>query len=147
MAFHESFDSTVQKSQIWLKDVMAEAGLENPHQALMALRAVLHALRDRLTPDEAVQFAAQMPMLVRGLYYEGWVPAGKPVKERRKEDFLQHIQKYFRNTPEIDPELISRAVFRVLDQKISSGEINDIKQMMPPELRAMWPEPVVVQGK
>jgi uncharacterized protein (DUF2267 family) len=144
MAFHESFDSTVQKSQLWLKDIMVEAGLDNPHQALLALRAVLHTLRDRLTPEEAVQFAAQMPMLIRGLYYEGWVPSGKPLKERHKDEFLAHIQDYFRNTPEIDPENLARSVFRVLSRKISSGEISDVKQMMPSELRELWPEEIPV---
>jgi uncharacterized protein (DUF2267 family) len=33
---------------------------------------MLHALRDRLPPEIAVHLSAQLPMLVRGIYYEGW---------------------------------------------------------------------------
>ncbi len=65
------FDTTVQKTNIWLKEIMEALGWENKHKAYLALRATLHALRDRLIFEEAVQFAAQMPMLIRGLYYEG----------------------------------------------------------------------------
>jgi uncharacterized protein (DUF2267 family) len=51
---------------------------------------VLHALRDRLTVNEAAQFGAQLPMLVRGIYYEGWDPTRLPVKMNR-EEFLQRV--------------------------------------------------------
>jgi uncharacterized protein (DUF2267 family) len=140
MPFHESFDSTVQKSQIWLKEIQEMAGLENEHQALLALRAVLHSLRDRLTVNEAVDVAAQLPMLIRGLYYEGWTPSGKPIKERHKEQFLDNVRSFFTKNPDVDAELISRAVFKYLSMRITAGEIADIRQMMPPELRELLPE-------
>jgi len=143
MAFHESFDSTVQKSQLWLKDIKERASLVNEHQALIALRAVLHSLRDRLTVNEAVEAGAQLPMLIRGLYYEGWTPSGKPVKERHKEQFLDHIRQYFSQTPDIDAEYIVRTVFGYLAERITAGEIQDIQKMLPPELRALWPEVTV----
>jgi uncharacterized protein (DUF2267 family) len=69
----------MQKTQIWLKDLMSQLDWEDrPHKAYLALRTVLHALRDRLTVEEAVQLGAQLPMLVRGFYYEGWTLKGKP---------------------------------------------------------------------
>lgn len=142
MPFHESFDSTVQKSQIWLKDIQQRANLANEHQALLALRAVLHALRDRLTVGEAVEVAAQMPMLIRGLYFDGWVPSSTPVKERHKEQFLEHIRQQFTQSPDVDPEQLVSAVFGYLSEKITAGEISDVKKMLPPEIRALWPEPV-----
>ena len=70
---------------------------DKPHKAYMALRTVLHALRDRLTVEEAIQLGAQLPMLIRGFYYEGWNLKGKPHKERHKEDFLDHIKKAFKD--------------------------------------------------
>lgn len=71
------FDRTLQKTNLWLGDVMAELDTEDRHQAYSALRATLHALRDRLTVDEAAQLAAQLPLLVRGIYYENWRPAAR----------------------------------------------------------------------
>ena len=138
------FDTTLQKTNAWLKEVMDELGSSDRHQAYLALRAVLHALRDRLTVEEVAQLGAQLPMLVRGFYYEGWDPTGKPVKERHKEDFLRHIHNYFKTTrygePNVDPEQVARAVFRVLARRVSAGEIEDVVRILPTELRELWPE-------
>lgn len=136
----EVFDTTLQKTHTWLNDVMAELGWEDDrHKAYLALRTVLHALRDRLTVEEAVQLAAQLPMLVRGFYYEGWKPSNKPLKERHKEEFLAHIRGAFKDDEGINPERIVRGVFRVLSWRITRGEISDIKHLLPAELRELWP--------
>ena len=96
-------------------------------------------LRDRLTVEEAVDLGAQLPMLIRGFYYEGWKPSDKPLKEQHKEEFLAHIQHAFRNDERMDPERITRGVFRVLARHVSAGEITDIKHILPAELRELWP--------
>ena len=72
------FDTTVQETNLWLKAVMDGLHTDDRHLAYLALRATLHALRDRLGPENAVHLAAQLPMLVRGLYYEGWRLAASP---------------------------------------------------------------------
>src|SRR5574342_1185437 len=96
-AVSEIFDTSLQKTQVWLNDVMAELDwTEQPQRAYLALRSVLHALRDRLTVEEAVQLGAQLPMLIRGFYYEGWTLTGKPHKERHKEEFVGHVKKAFK---------------------------------------------------
>ncbi len=65
---HELFSSTLQKTHIWLKDLMEELWWDDQHRAYLALRATLHALRDRLTVDEAVHLGAQLPIIIRGFY-------------------------------------------------------------------------------
>ena len=136
----EIFDTSLQKTQIWLNDLMSELDWEDqPHKAYLALRTVLHALRDRLTLEETVQLGAQLPMLVRGFYYEGWTLKGKPVKERHLDEFLDHVTKAFKNDPNVNAEKIVRAVFRVLTRHTSPGEIEDVKHTMPKPLRELWP--------
>ena len=121
-----AFDSTIQTTNVWLNDILERLGWQDHHRAYHALRAVLHALRDRLPVDQAAALAAQLPMLVRGFYYEGWHPHGKPVKERHKEEFLAHDAAAFRDDPEIDPERVVQAVFQVLSKHVTGGEIEKI---------------------
>lgn len=136
----EAFDATLQKTNIWLSDIMRELGWEGERQrAYLALRSVLHALRDRLTVEEALDLGAQLPMLVRGFYYEGWKTTGKPLKERHREDFLAHIKRDFRNDDRMGAEAIARAVFTVIARHASAGEVEDVKRILPAELRALWP--------
>ncbi|MGE5304921.1 MAG: DUF2267 domain-containing protein [Alphaproteobacteria bacterium] len=134
------FEGTIQKSHIWLNDLMSELNWnDRPHRGYLALRAVLHALRDRLTVEEAVQLGAQLPMLIRGLYYEGWTLKGKPHKERHEKDFLDHVTKAFKGAAVIDPREVVRGVFSVLVRHTSAGEIEDVKNAMPKPLRDLWP--------
>jgi uncharacterized protein (DUF2267 family) len=77
-------------------------------------------------------------MLVRGLYYEGWDPTGKPVRERQPEGFLVGIAQHLRS--DVDPESVARAVFRVLSRRVSEGEIEDVKHVVRPAgIRELWP--------
>jgi uncharacterized protein (DUF2267 family) len=133
------FDTTVQKTNVWLKDIMEELGWEDRHRAYEGLRVTLHALRDRLTVEEAVQLGAQLPLLIRGMYYEGWTPHDKPHKTRHIDEFLAPLRVYFRNDPRIKVEAVARAVLRVLAQSISPGELQDIQRIMPEELNTLWP--------
>jgi uncharacterized protein (DUF2267 family) len=134
---HELFSDTLQETHLWIKEVLGELGWDDEHKAYLALKATLHALRDRLTADGAVHLGAQLPMLMRGIYYEGWSPAGKPLKERRKTAFLSEVQEYFR-AGELDTEPIVRGVLSVLAKHVTAGEIDDVKRMLPPELRELW---------
>jgi uncharacterized protein (DUF2267 family) len=89
------FDNTIQKANLWLKEIMQDLGWENRHKAYEGMRVTLHTLRDRLPMGEAVDLGAQLPLLIRGVYYEGWVPAATPHKERHLEAFLSPIREYF----------------------------------------------------
>jgi uncharacterized protein (DUF2267 family) len=134
----EIFGKTLAKTHVWLTELMAELDWQDEHKAYLALRAVLHTLRDRLTVEEAADLAAQLPMLVRGFYFEGWHPAGTPVKERRREDFLSHVREFFRNSDSVVTPDVVRAVFKLLKRHVSKGEIEDIRHVLPGEVRALW---------
>jgi uncharacterized protein (DUF2267 family) len=133
-----AFDRTVQKTNEWLNELTAfHDGLDR-EKAYLVLRASLHALRDRLTPEEAAQLGAQLPMLIRGFYYEGWRPTGKPVKQRHKEEFLAQLEKALDGYGLGRAEDIARIVFRLLDRRISAGEMEDVRQGLPREIRDLF---------
>ncbi|MBX5492680.1 MAG: DUF2267 domain-containing protein [Chloroflexi bacterium] len=133
------FDTTVQKTNEWLHELMGELGWQDQHRAYAALRATLHALRDRLTVDEVAQLGAQLPMLVRGFYYEGWDPSRTPLRERHREQFLTHVRQELRGDPAPDVEAIVRAVFAVLGRRVTRGEVEDVRHLLPAEIRDLWP--------
>jgi uncharacterized protein (DUF2267 family) len=131
-----AFDSTLQMTNVWLHDIMRRLGWVDRHRAYHALGAVLHALRDRLPVEGAAALAAQLPLLIRGLFFEGWHPAGKPVKERKKEDFLAHVAAAFPGDP-ADPEEVARAVLAVLANHVSAGEVARVESLLPREIRSL----------
>ena len=133
-----AFDRTVQKTNIWLKDLMERLGWNEPERAYHALRQVLHALRDRLSIEEATDLGAQLPMLVRGFYYEGWNPS-RVALDRKKEQFLEHVGEAFCGDFLVDVEKVTRAVFSVISKHVTAGEIEDIKRTLPQEIRELWP--------
>lgn len=133
------FTATTQKTDEWLRDIMAELHWDDPAHAYIALRATLHVLRDRLTVAEAAQFAAQLPMLVRGFYYEGWKPRDKPKRMRHADEFLAEVDAQLRADLPGDTRRIVRAVLHVLENRLSEGEITDVMQLLPKELRELWP--------
>ncbi|AFY50547.1 hypothetical protein Nos7524_4810 [Nostoc sp. PCC 7524] len=137
------FDTTVQNTIPWVNELCSNLGWDNKHKVFQGLRATLHALRDRLTIEEAAHLGAQLPILLAGFYYENWRPGATPVKDRTKEVFLQHIRDYLRTSdPDIDAETVVRAVFKLLAKRVTKGEIADVINMMPPALRELWPEEV-----
>lgn len=134
------FDHASQQANVWVKDMMQELRTEDPHRALRALRAGLATLRDRLTVEQTAQLSAQLPLVIRGVFYEGWVPAGKPLRIRHKAEFLDLlIEKYGHETTPIDsasahaPDIVA-ALFRVLHRHVSEGEVTNIVMTLPEEL-------------
>ncbi len=138
------FDKTLHETNIWLKDMMNELGTEDRHRAYRILKGVLHVVRDRLTVTEAQKFAAQMPMLIRGFYYEGWRPSDVPTRLRHKEEFLEHVEEKLadlrRGGADFDIEKATAAALKVMEKHITRGEIEDVIQQMPKHLKDMWPQ-------
>jgi uncharacterized protein (DUF2267 family) len=135
------FDKTLEKTMGWLDTLNESLGWNDREHAFLALRAVLHALRDRLLPNEAVDLGAQLPMLVRGFYYEGWHPANKPLKYRDKRHFLDQVHKQAPWIEDDDLERVTTAVFALLSSRLGTGEPGQARNLLPPQLRELWAKP------
>jgi len=133
-----SFSTTVDKTNLLLKQIEEPLGWpkERRNQSYAALRAVLLAVRDRLNVDESAQVAAQLPVLVRGIYYDGWVPSRVPQKMSRDE-FLQRVRREFPYDIRGDTQTVVQAVMRALRDHVTDGEWADIKAGMPTELASI----------
>jgi uncharacterized protein (DUF2267 family) len=114
---------------------------------ITALRAVLHALRDRLPLHEAVHLGAQLPMLVRGFYYEGWKPSATPVKIRTLQEFYELVRQNFTADRDVNPMRLTEAVMALLSANISAGELEKLRAIFPEELRVLWPDAAVTANR
>jgi len=135
----DSIATTVQETSLWLDSIIEKAGFWNDKDlAWKLLGATLHALRDRLQPEPAIHLGAQLPMLIRGLYYEHWDIDQKRTKERHKAQFLDHVSQEIPAGMKLDSERVVRAVFGVMREKVDPGEIAKLTRQMPKELRELW---------
>jgi uncharacterized protein (DUF2267 family) len=136
-----AFAKTIEKTNVWLNELQAILVWDDSERAYHALRAVLHAVRDRLPPAEAVELGAQLPMLVRGFFYDGWHPADKPLKYRDKQPFLEHVAREAPAIGSADLERVVTAVFNVLSSELPHGERDQVRHALPAGVRELWPEP------
>jgi uncharacterized protein (DUF2267 family) len=133
----DTFDRSLHKSNEWLKDLMERLGTDNRRYAYRVLRAYLHVLRDRLTVDEAAQLAAQLPHLLRGVFYEGWDPSRTPATYRDRETFLARLAERAQLSGPEEAATAARAATDVLRRRIAEGEMEDVLQILPAPIRTM----------
>lgn len=138
-----TFDHTVQITNEWLNDITKQLGYGDNQLAYHALRSTLHALRDRIPVHEAIEFGSQLPMLVRGFYYEGWDPNDNPSKERTVDAFLTHIAQDYDYQDDKNLAELARAVFLTLNHQVSAGQTAKVRDMLNENLRGLWPEPTM----
>jgi uncharacterized protein (DUF2267 family) len=133
-----AFDRTMQKTHIWLNAIMNGLSVDR-ETAYSALRATLHTLRDRLPIEAAVHLGAQLPMLVRGMFYEGYKPSSTPVRERRQEEFLERLRLELKRN-DLDVAQVARIVFGVMGDHVTEGEAQHVREILPRPVRELWPE-------
>lgn len=126
-------NNALEQGNLWMKEVMHELRYESDRDAYAALRAVLHTLRDRLTVEEAAHLAAQLPLLLKGIFYDGWRPSNKPEKMNRNE-FLLRIKGQLDTKPNEDPERVFKGIMNVIASHITLSELDDIVAVLPKEI-------------
>lgn len=134
------FETTLQKTNLWINELSDALHWEDHQKAYHGLRAVLHALRDRLPVQEAVHLAAQLPMLIRGFYYEDWKPASVPMKIKTAQEFYDAVKKNFAADQNINSKRLTQAVLQMLARNLSPGELEKLRCIFPPHLREIWIE-------
>lgn len=133
-----SIDHAPQVVAEWLNLLQQDLGWSDRGRAYLLLRETLHTVRDFLTVDEAADLSAQLPLLIRGIFFDGWVPARTPAKPRSVDDFLARVMKAFSDDPPLEPDVAVAAVFALLRRQISPGEYRQVAWAMRKPLRDLW---------
>jgi uncharacterized protein (DUF2267 family) len=143
------FDSSLHKTNTILKAIADRFAWTDKHKAYVAFRAVIHTLRDRLPIESAVSFAAQLPLVLKGVFYDGWKPIDKPLKMNHLEfadlvDERMHppygIEIGDNASIEETPEQVISGVLAVMESYTDPAEVRKIKALLPKDFTNVFNE-------
>jgi uncharacterized protein (DUF2267 family) len=141
----EVFDRTVQETNVWLGEIADDLGPDR-QVAYRVLRAVLHALRDRLPVEQAAHLSAQLPMLIRGIYYEAYQPAKTPTPIRSRAEFLSAVSDELSDIRPVNAEEACLAVFDCMRRHVSPGQLEKVFWSLPEHVRQVLASADAVKG-
>ncbi len=130
------FDKTIQTTNLWLDEISARIGPDR-QLAWKVLSTVLHKLRDRLSPDLSAHLGAQLPLLIRGAYYDLYEPS----KQREAEgdgEFVEDVARWLSDARPVNSKDAIAAVFAVLDRHVSPGQLTKVRHALPKGVRELW---------
>lgn len=133
------FDKMLAQANQWVLEVGEEMGNRDPQAAYHAMRGTFFALRDRLPTEDTAHLSAQLPTLLRGVFYDGYRAADKPVLMNRGQ-FLQRARHEIGLAGDNDAERAVGAVLRVMERRLDKDEMDKVRRLMPKDIRALWPD-------
>ncbi len=118
----------------------------NREEAGRIIRAVFHALRNRLSHEESFQLLAQLPMALKAIYVDGW-KFGKHYKRvKHVSDFLDEVRSQDAGLVSHDlyddtnTKLAIASVLKTINAFVSEGEMNGLIGILPPQLKEFFKE-------
>jgi uncharacterized protein (DUF2267 family) len=131
----DSLDRSIERTNQWLGDVASSFETEDRKLAYRVTRSWLHTLRDRLPVTVAAHLAAQLPELLRGVFYEGWNPSKVPVKYDRDE----YIARFAKNAQIHSTEVhkAGHLVTSAMRKHLSDGVVNEAFGVLPADIRGL----------
>ena len=134
------FDRTLHTTNAWLKELSEELDVDR-HAAWKVLSVVLHKLRDRLPVDLSAHLGSQLPLLIRGVYYDQYQPAKQPNRCSSLDEFIDDVGAWLTDAHSIDPRRAIEAVCRVLSRHLAPGQVEKVRANLPKALRPLWSAP------
>lgn len=136
----QSLDTSIHKVNEWVNQVGHELGGVEKQTAYSALCAGLHLLRDRLTVDMSAHLAAQLPVVLKGAFFEDWQPARVPQRIRHRDEYLQALDEQLPNSLKGRAPDVAKAVMHTVSTRVTRGEVEKLRQALPDEIRQLWPD-------
>ena len=134
-----NFEHALHLANEWIRDLAEKPEVGSEGQAYILLRAGLHAIRDRLRVEEVAHLSAQLPMLVRGFFYEGWQPnLSEPSVRESTRHLLDEVGERLERISPVAAEDALFLVYELLLRKLSSGEMKYVDRALPYELLFPW---------
>lgn len=131
----EAIERSVHKTNEWLAELSADLGIEDRQEAWRILRVFLQLLRDRITIDEAAHLAAQLPLVLRGVFYEGFDPGHAPARQLDRDAFLARLADEAGLAGPTEASLAAEAAMRVVRRHVASGQVDEVLAQLPNPIR------------
>ena len=135
----KAIQRTIQETNEWVNDLCETYEFADKNKAFVLLRATLKALRDRITPGEALHLGGQLPALLRGFYFEGWSPNRAPSKDKTEFDFITSVKVHLAAHDDIDLEMAVPEAMRVILERIDQGEARQVRHILPKDIQELCP--------
>jgi uncharacterized protein (DUF2267 family) len=130
-----ALDHAMHAAHTWVNEIAREFDTDDREFAYGVLRGWLHTLRDRLTVEAAAHFAAQLPDLVRGVFYAGWDPTAVPVKFDEKAYTVRFAKEA--NIAVHDVAKASAAVTAVLMRLLPPAQVTKVLDQLPDDIKTL----------
>ncbi|AFM15828.1 hypothetical protein Mycch_1018 [Mycolicibacterium chubuense NBB4] len=130
-----AIDHATQVAHSWVNEVARQFDTGDREFAYGVLRAWLHVFRDRLTVEAAAHFAAQLPDLIRGVFYAGWDPSAVPIKYDA-EGFAVRLA-HDATLDKRDVGKASAAVTNAVTHFLPASHLDKAMGHLPPDVRAL----------
>jgi uncharacterized protein (DUF2267 family) len=131
------FDKTLQTTHIWLNEI-GEQLIPDKQLSWRVLGVVLRNVRDQLPVELSAHLGAELPLLIRGAYYDQYRPAAQPLRDRDLDLFIERVDAELQDNRPVDPRDAVRVVFATLSRHIPRGQIDKIQDALPQRLRDFW---------
>ena len=140
-----NFNQYATEGNTFLKEYANKMGMKNePEKAGRIFISIMHALREIIPVEESMQFIAQLPMFLKATYVNGWRIKKQKPKIKRMEDFIDLVKQFdgpaaindFGYENDLTEKYID-VTFIYLRKYISLGEMQDIRDRLPKDLKSM----------
>lgn len=132
-----TLDHAPQVVAEWLNELREDMGWVDKGRTYLLLRTGLHVIRDSLPETEAADIAAQLPLLLKGIWWDGWSPS-RAHSVIGRDAMLRAVAQHFVNDPLDEPEVALRAVHDLLARHVSAGEMQQADASMRKNVRGLW---------
>lgn len=130
-------DHSVDITNVWLAELAASLGTDDRQHAYRILRAFLHTLRDGLSVGESADLVAQLPIVLRGVYFQNWQPHRRPRRYHDRCAFLRRFAEEAGLENEADVQYAAATALGELSRHVSVGEVGDLMRVLPPDVREL----------
>ncbi|ELR17106.1 uncharacterized protein ACA1_057410 [Acanthamoeba castellanii str. Neff] len=134
------FAPALAKANQWLSDIRAQCDLHDLHQAYTLLRAVFFTIRDWSGVLDNISLTEKLPMLLRGIYYEGWKAVEPRDEVRTIGDFYDTIKYHLGTTPgplADNLELNTINALQVIRVHLPQGDFKKVMNAVPEDMRKL----------